>query len=123
VALGTLTTLERAGENPFTIAALQKELCIGAFTCLQILIDVHAQAPYLVDIPDDLGPGVKLDASMDRTQVEKLVEKVNRNFQFRAHAGSVSIVEAGHLICEVRQWTVQHMTAKQVRSFILQLST
>ena len=76
-----------------------------------------------VELPKELGKGVKLDDALNTSQVKSLVEHINQNSQLRTIAGSFDVVEGGHLVCEVRQWTLQGFAQQQAWSWMRQLST
>jgi len=52
-------------------------LAIGEFTALQILSDVFQQCSNIVEMPDSLGDGFKLDVPFSGEEVGKLMEYVH----------------------------------------------
>ena len=74
---------------------------------MQILTDLDAHAHPITLLPSNLGVGVKLDRVLPTSEVRRLMRALQANSQFRAVAGSFRVAEGGHLICEVRQWTLQ----------------
>jgi len=119
---GSQPTLAPHSGKKLTTGQVQRTLALGLFTALQVATDLHAQAPRLVKLPSSLGPGVALDKKMDTAEVAALTRLLNGNSQFRRVAGSFDVATGGHLVCEVRQWTMQGFTRQQATAWMQSLS-
>ena len=93
---------------------------LGHFTALQILTDLCiVGCSSVVQLPEDLGKGVKLDRVLTATDIVALAIKLNQSGQFRAtYGGRVTVPGLAHLVCELRQWTYAGMKPEAVQRFL-----
>ena len=89
---------------PLTVREVQKEFAVSPFTAYQIVGDfAHLTSTRLVCVtPTHLGTGAHLGS----VEIDwcALRERLNEDSQFRVwFGGKVSLLDLGHLVCEVRQ--------------------
>ena len=92
---------------------------------LQMLTDLGEHSTSLITIPNDLGDGVKLDVPMKGEDLRAFAKAANAKRSFRDALGgkSVSLLHAGHSLCEIQQWTLQYMKADDIVQFMRSLNT
>ena len=96
----------------------------GAFGRLQILTDVlAATSSQFVTVPEDLGPGVRLDGDvLSQSTMADLLALLYDNREFVQNLGQrPNCAVLGHLICEVRQYTFSSLPLDAVEQWFLDL--
>jgi hypothetical protein len=106
------------------VQSIQRATGIGFFTALQILSDVAAISKTLITMPNNLGPGVKLDIGFTIDDMRQFVSQANAKRGFVTAFGcNLNILTGGHLVCEIRQWVLQGMIEKMILEFLTSLSS
>ncbi len=60
---------------------------------------------------------------VDEADTQAALRKFNAKSQFRAQASSFNSIEGSHLICELRQWTLQGKSRAAAWAWMLTLSS
>jgi len=112
-------------ERKLTVQSLKRKLHLGHFVALQVLTDFAAQAPRShYSLPENLGDGVRLvrGAVLRKEALEKVRAVWAADSQMRGFVGRLKTQEVGHLVCEIRQWTMADLTEKGRRELLEGLS-